>query len=418
MGFLGSILGSDQRKRAANAGAGGRKELRAGFDAAQGFIQPQLDAGQGTLSRLAAGIKPGGEFAQQFQSLFDPNNFAFNPTGLPPIGNPNIQANLPDAQFNTTVGNLNAADFQTGTGPGLPGTGFTPPVDPFSSQNFNFQADPGFQFRLQTGTDAIDRSAAARGKGLSGQTLQALAQFGQNLGSQEFSNARNRAFQENQQAFNRGLTLNDLAFNRATNQSNNLFNRGLQAGDRNFNRANTLNQAAFDRGLTLNDLAFNRATQQDTTQRAVDTANFNRGLALNDLTRNRSLQENQLAFDRARQQDLLANQRFNLADQRNFGRLSALAGIGTNAANNLANLRTALGQNLAGNLTATAAAQNAQQNLGLGRLGAIAPALGSSIAGGIAGFAGGGLAGALGGAAGGLNPPSTGLSLADLLKGA
>lgn len=57
----------------------------------------------------------------------------------------------------------------------------------------NVQADPGFAFRQQQGEQAINRSAAARGGRLGGATLKALAGFNQDLASQEYGNAANRA---------------------------------------------------------------------------------------------------------------------------------------------------------------------------------------------------------------------------------
>jgi hypothetical protein len=55
-----------------------------------------------------------------------------------------------------------------------------------------FQADPGYAFRLGEGTKALERSAAARGGLLSGGTGKALQRFGQEMGSQEYTNAFNR----------------------------------------------------------------------------------------------------------------------------------------------------------------------------------------------------------------------------------
>lgn len=56
----------------------------------------------------------------------------------------------------------------------------------------DFQADPGYAFRLSEGTKALERSAAARGGLLSGGTGKALTRFGQDYGSQEYTNAFNR----------------------------------------------------------------------------------------------------------------------------------------------------------------------------------------------------------------------------------
>jgi len=52
--------------------------------------------------------------------------------------------------------------------------------------------DPGYAFRLGEGTKALERSAAARGGLLSGGTGKALTRYGQEFGSQEFTNAYNR----------------------------------------------------------------------------------------------------------------------------------------------------------------------------------------------------------------------------------
>lgn len=61
---------------------------------------------------------------------------------------------------------------------------------PFTAREF--QADPGYAFRLNEGIKALDRSAAARGGLLSGNQLRGVTEYGQNLASQEFTNAFNR----------------------------------------------------------------------------------------------------------------------------------------------------------------------------------------------------------------------------------
>jgi hypothetical protein len=61
-----------------------------------------------------------------------------------------------------------------------------------------FQADPGYGFRLAQGQKALERSAAARGGLISGNTGGALQQFGQGLASQEYQNAFNRYQAERQ----------------------------------------------------------------------------------------------------------------------------------------------------------------------------------------------------------------------------
>ena len=55
-----------------------------------------------------------------------------------------------------------------------------------------FSKDPGYGFRLSEGQKALDRQAAARGGLISGRALKEATRFGQEMGSQEYSNAFNR----------------------------------------------------------------------------------------------------------------------------------------------------------------------------------------------------------------------------------
>lgn len=59
-------------------------------------------------------------------------------------------------------------------------------------EQFQFQADPGYQFRLQQGQQAIQRSAAARGASGGGGTAKALAQFNSGLAAQDYQDAWSR----------------------------------------------------------------------------------------------------------------------------------------------------------------------------------------------------------------------------------
>jgi len=75
--------------------------------------------------------------------------------------------------------------------------------DPASAmRNFgasDFQADPGYAFRLSEGMKGMNATAAARGGLLSGNALRAGQEYGQQLGSQEYQNAFNR-YQANRAA--------------------------------------------------------------------------------------------------------------------------------------------------------------------------------------------------------------------------
>lgn len=98
---------------------------------------------------------------------------------------------------------------QNGTGALAPWTDtFKAPTD-VTEQN-----DPGYQFRLKTGLDALQNSAAARGGLLSGGTAKAINDYAQNSASSEYGNVYNRAF-------------NDYStrYNQFQNNQSNLYNR-------------------------------------------------------------------------------------------------------------------------------------------------------------------------------------------------
>jgi hypothetical protein len=99
----------------------------------------------------------------------------------------------------------------------------------------DFQADPGYAFRLSEGQKALDRQAAARGGLISGGALKATTRYGQDMGSQEYGNAYNR-YQTN-----RTNQLQPLGNLIASGQSA-ASNVGSAAGQYGTNAANLINQ--------------------------------------------------------------------------------------------------------------------------------------------------------------------------------
>ena len=95
----------------------------------------------------------------------------------------------------------------TGTGGDL--------VRPFSLSDF--QADPGYGFRVSEGEKGIQRAASARGGLYSGATLKALARFNQDTASGEYNNAYNRYNSDQSTQFNRLASIAGLG-QTATNQ--------------------------------------------------------------------------------------------------------------------------------------------------------------------------------------------------------
>ena len=62
----------------------------------------------------------------------------------------------------------------------------------YTPEMFAKGIDPGYQFRLKEGMQGLERSSAARGGLLSGATLKGIQRYGQDMASQEFTNAFNR----------------------------------------------------------------------------------------------------------------------------------------------------------------------------------------------------------------------------------
>ena len=73
-----------------------------------------------------------------------------------------------------------------------------------------FQADPGYAFRLAEGQKALERNAAARGGLISGGALKAATGYGQEMGSQEFTRARERALSD----YSTNVARSDVGYNR------------------------------------------------------------------------------------------------------------------------------------------------------------------------------------------------------------
>jgi len=116
-----------------------------------------------------------------------------------------------------------------------------------------FQADPGYAFRMSEGMKGLERSAAARGGLLSGSMLKGIQRFGQDLGSQEYQNAFNRYQTERNARLN---PLQSLAgVGQTTSQQLGQAGTGFANTVGNIGMANAMNQgnAAMARASTYGD---------------------------------------------------------------------------------------------------------------------------------------------------------------------
>ena len=110
-----------------------------------------------------------------------------------------------------------------------------------------FKESPGYKYRMDQANKAVERSAAARGSSLSGQTLSALQEQSQGMASNEYQNFINRYYQRMspyQQMSQQGLGA-------ATNQAN-LQTQGSNA------MANTMQNTSNQYGNALTQIAGQR----------------------------------------------------------------------------------------------------------------------------------------------------------------
>lgn len=127
----------------------------------------------------------------------------------------------------------------------------------------NMQDDPGYQFRLNEGLKALERSAAARGGLQSGGTLKAIARYGQDYASNEYQNAYNRAYTQYNDAYSRFNADRDRRFNRLSSLANigyGATEQGVNAGS-SFGTALSGNQTALGNAIGAAHLARGQANQ-------------------------------------------------------------------------------------------------------------------------------------------------------------
>jgi hypothetical protein len=155
----------------------------------------------------------------------------------------------------------------------------------FKFGDYEFKADPGFGFRLSEGQKALDRQAAARGGLISGGALKAATRFGQEMGSQEYGNAYNRAL---------------TSYNTDVARENQLYNRQAGLAGIGQTSTNLVGQAGQNYATSAGNLMTGAGAAQAAGQVGAANAltgglgtylNYNQGNALLDaLQRNQNMQ--------------------------------------------------------------------------------------------------------------------------------
>lgn len=116
----------------------------------------------------------------------------------------------------------------------------------------DFQADPGYQFRMQQGQQALEASAAARGGLSGGNFATALTQYGQNFASNEYQNAYNRFNQNQQNRFNRLSTIAGIGQNALT---------GTMGAAQSYGNGVSQNQMGLGNAYAAGNMAMAKANQ-------------------------------------------------------------------------------------------------------------------------------------------------------------
>ena len=109
--------------------------------------------------------------------------------------------------------------------------------------NFDVTQTPGYQFRLDEGLKALDRSAAARGGLLSGAALRGAMRYGQDYASNEYTNAYNRIASQAGLGQTAANNLGAYGQQYATNIGNTLGQGANAAASGYIGNANAWNQA-------------------------------------------------------------------------------------------------------------------------------------------------------------------------------
>lgn len=112
----------------------------------------------------------------------------------------------------------------------------------------DFQADPGYQFRLQQGQQALARSAAARGGALGGGSLRALTRYSQGVASDEYGRAFDRYNANQTNRYNRLASLAGLGQTSANMTGQYGMNAANQMGANTMSLGNAMGANALYQG--------------------------------------------------------------------------------------------------------------------------------------------------------------------------
>ena len=137
----------------------------------------------------------------------------------------------------------------------------------------DYQADPGYAFRLSEGQKALDRQAAARGGLISGGALKAATRYGQDMGSQEYQNAFNRYQTSRANQLQPLGNLMSMGQSAASNQGTAAGNYGTNAGQAYMAGGQAMGAGQLGVGNTINNMLGTAASSYQNQQNFTDFLN-------------------------------------------------------------------------------------------------------------------------------------------------
>jgi len=386
--LIGANAAGNAADTQANAANNASAQQMAMFQQTKADVAPWIQAGQGTLSQLTAGTQPGGAFmpsaytagAQQSQYGAAPTL-----TGAPTLGTAGSITGQSPLSGSANLQNVSTPEAMKAYQQYTMQNQYQ---DPGNFTMDKFHEDPGYQFQLAQGQNALTNASSLSG-GMNSNNLKGLLGYSQGLANQDYQQAFGNyqteaarglnAYQTNLQDYKQqfGLQTQITGLNNQ-NITQNLNNQIAAAGfNNNASQTNYMNsqaQQGANNALaqqqyqdSLQKLGLNNEAAQQTfaNQNAVAQQGFQNANTVTGLN-NQVTNANNLSA-------LQLQQLNNANKQQGFNNLSTLSQAGQNAAVGVGNQAVTVGGQIGSNIIGAGNAQAAGQ---IGTANALAGGLG------------------------------------------
>lgn len=209
---LGSVFGSNKQAKAAKQAAQMQMKM---FERLLEQQSPFVQGGYGANTRLLEllGIAPPGSSPKSYEEWLRENPIDQGTK----VSLPGYTKILRDPNATEAARKAQYEQYVSGFSPYEKPADFGSLLQPFDSDTFERYKDPGYDFRLQQGQQALLNSASAGSGALSGAALKDLLSFNQDLAATEYSNAFNRYQTQQGNIFQRLAGIAGLGQNAAAN---------------------------------------------------------------------------------------------------------------------------------------------------------------------------------------------------------